>query len=353
MQSITLTPQQRKDLIRVMKRETKPSRRLRMHIALLASDGFSPTQISRVLYCSRTTVYALVERFTEGEGWMGAFEDRARRGPEPSIGKPMGEYVERLVEEESPTSHGWLRSRWSCELLAVELFKERATLLSRETVRRTLHRLGFRWRRPRPLPPERDSEDRREQKRRRLLDVLSMVEQAGAFFQDETRLETNPKVGFCWMRKGSQRPLRTPGTNRKVWISGALNFKTGRFHWVKGERKNDELFVKLLDRLRRAYRCHGQLHLAVDNDASHTSKRVERYVADSGGRIKLHPLPSWSPESNPVELVWWSLHEAVSRNHECSGLDDLLEFAGGYFEEQQPFRLELGEVYEQLERSPP
>ena len=57
MQSIILTPEQRKDLIRAMKRETKPSsRRLRMHIALLASDGFSPAQISRVLYCSRTTV---------------------------------------------------------------------------------------------------------------------------------------------------------------------------------------------------------------------------------------------------------------------------------------------------------
>ena len=41
-----------------------------------------------------------------------------------------------------------------------------------------------------------------------------------------------------------------------------------------------------------------------------------------GGRVRLHPLPSWSPESNPVELVWWSLHEAVSRNHECAGLDD-------------------------------
>ena len=59
---------------------------------------------------------------------MGAFEDRARRGPNPLLGKSTEEYVERLVEEESPTSHGWLRSRWSCKLLAVELFKERATL---------------------------------------------------------------------------------------------------------------------------------------------------------------------------------------------------------------------------------
>src|SRR5215204_4981549 len=304
MQSIILTPQQRKDLIRQMKRETKPSRRLRMHIALLAADGLSPTQISRALYCSRTTVYARVERFAGGEGRMSVFEDRSRRGPKPLLDEPTEEYVERLLEEESPTSHGWLRSRWSCSLLAVELFKERATLVSRETVRRALHRLGFRWRRPRPVGPEKGSEEHKERKRARLLDVLSMVEKAGPFFQEETRLQTNPRVGFCWMRKGKQKPLRTPGTNRKVWISGALNFKTGRFHWVTGERKDGELFIELLEKLRRIYRCHKELHLAVDNDSSHASGRVEEYVEGSAGRICLHRLPAWSPESNPVELVW-------------------------------------------------
>jgi putative transposase len=263
------------------------------------------------------------------------------------------EYVERLVEEESPTSHGWLRSRWSCKLLAVELFKERATLVSPETVRRTLHRLGFRWRRPRPVGPEKGSEEHKERKRARLLDVLSMVEKAGSFFQDETRLETNPRVGFCWMRKGKQKPLRTPGTNRKVWISGALNFKSGRFHWVTGERKDGELFIELLEKSRRTYRCHKELHLAVDNDSSHASRRVEEYVEGSAGRIRVHRLPSWSPESNPVELVWWSLHEAVSRDHGCEDLDELVDFAEGYLEERQPFMLKLGEVYEHLERPPP
>jgi transposase len=76
-------------------------------------------------------------------------------------------------------------------------------------------------------------------------------------------------------------------------------------------------------------------------------------VEDCGGRIRLHPLPSWSPESNPVELVWWSLHEAVSRNHECEGLDELVEFAEGYLEERQSFRVKLAEVYDHLERPPP
>jgi hypothetical protein len=41
------------------------------------------------------------------------------------------------------------------------------------------------------------------------------------------------------------------------------------------------------------------------------------------------------------------VHEAVSRNHECAGLDDLVELAECYLQERQPFRLKLGEVYDQ------
>jgi len=74
------------------------------------------------------------------------------------------EYIERLLVEGPPTEHGWLCSRWSCKLLALELFKERATPLSRKTLRRALHHLGFGWRRPPPVPPEKDSEEQKEQK---------------------------------------------------------------------------------------------------------------------------------------------------------------------------------------------
>lgn len=339
MGSIAIAPKERKDLIVKIKREQRPSRRLRMHIVVLVADGRSPTEIARTLFCSRTTVYSVVRRFIrEGQA---AFDDRKRRGPAPLMDDLARRLIEELAEEALPAERGWLRSRWSCKLLALELLKERALVASRETVRRVLHHLGFRWRRPRPVPPGKDSEDQQEQKRARLEDVLLMVKRAGSFFQDETRLETNPKVGFCWMRRGRQRQLRTPGTNRKVWISGALNFSTGRFHWVTGERKNDELFMKLLEHLRRTYRRHKQLHRAVDNDGSHTSKRVERYLEDLGGRISLHPLPAWSPESNPVELIWWSVHEAVSRNHECAGLEELVEFAEAYLQEREPFRIKL------------
>jgi len=347
MQSITLTSAERKELIVGMKREIKPSRRLRMHIVLLASDGHRPARIARVLYCSRTTVYAVAYRFVR-EG-RAAFEDRGRRGPRPLLDRSACERIEALVEEQTPIAYGWLRSRWSCSLLTLQLFRERALLVGRETIRRTLHRLEFRWRRPRPVAPPKDPET----KQKRLKEILKMLKRAGSFFQDETKLELNPRVGFCWMRKGKQKKLLTPGTNRKAWISAALNWKSGRLHWVVGESKNSELFIKLLEHLRKTYRCHKRLHLAVDNDPSHTSGQVKEYLQASGGRVSLCPLPPWSPQSNPVELIWWGLHEAVSRNHNCEGLDELLLFAEGYLEERQPFCLKLGADYHELERSPP
>jgi transposase len=85
-----------------------------MHIVLLAAEGRSPTEISRMLFCSRTTVYAVVGRFIQ-EG-RAASIDRKRRGPKPLLEESANEYIERLLEEGPPTEHGWLRSRWSCKL---------------------------------------------------------------------------------------------------------------------------------------------------------------------------------------------------------------------------------------------
>ena len=141
MENITIAPQVRKDLICEMKREARPNRRLRMHIALLASDGRSPTEIARVLFCSRTTVYAVVSRFVGEE--RAAFDERRPRGPRPLLEEEANERVEKLLEEDSPIEHGWLRSRWSCKLLAVQLLRERLVSVSRQTVRRALHGLEY------------------------------------------------------------------------------------------------------------------------------------------------------------------------------------------------------------------
>jgi hypothetical protein len=97
MQSIVITSSERKDLIREMKRERQTSRRLRLHLVLLASDGLSPTEIARVLFCSRTSVYAVAARASCGRSEP-PFSGSRIRGSKPSLEESANERIERLVE---------------------------------------------------------------------------------------------------------------------------------------------------------------------------------------------------------------------------------------------------------------
>ena len=82
-----------------------------MHIVLLAAEGHPPTGIAQGLFCSRTTPYTVVDHFVREK--QAAFLDRERGRSKPSLDEPANERIEeRLVQEDSLTEHGWLRSRW-------------------------------------------------------------------------------------------------------------------------------------------------------------------------------------------------------------------------------------------------
>jgi putative transposase len=346
MVSITLETEQRKGFITAMKQETKPSRRLRMHITLLLADGYKPVEIARLLYCSRTTVYHLAQRF-EQEGQK-AFEDQAPRGPKPLLDQGAKQRLAELVEEKLPTEHGFNRSRWTCLVLALQLFKEGVASISTETVRRALHALDFVWRRPRPIPPEKNSKE----KMKRLLGVLALLfnlpQNEALMFEDETEVHLLPKFGFCWMKRGKQKKLPTPGKNQKGIVCGGINWQSKRLIFIRGEKKVSELFISWLEETRKRLRRYHRIHIFCDNDSCHISQKVEEYLMKWRNRLCIHSLPSWSPDANPMELVWLVLHNVVTRNHACSNLEELFGYVEAFLKEGQPFDIKLPEVYKPL-----
>jgi transposase len=36
-------------------------------------------------------------------------------------------------------------------------------------------------------------------------------------------------------------------------------------------------------------------------------------------------LPTYAPETNPIERGWWHLHEEITRNHRCRDIEELLD----------------------------
>jgi transposase len=327
--SISLSAEQRKALLTLFRRGPDVRAARRAHIILLLGDGFSYRDIHGVAYASFDFIAESVRRFRSGS--VEALADDPGECEEPAwVQDVLG-----WVLEKTPEDFGYFRSRWSCETLAEVLAWEKQVHVSAETVRRALRRFDFVWRRPRPVLGRKDPEyDRKLQEIHDLLEALPADETA--VFQDEVDVHLNPKIGCCWMPRGEQAEVVTPGDNVKRHLSGSLVWRTGTLLVsVPGMRRNAELFLAHLDDLRRRLRSYRRIHVICDNASFHDCRKVREYLAEWGERIRLHYLPKYAPQANPIERVWWRMHERITRNHRCTAIDELLDRVLGWIGEQR------------------
>jgi putative transposase len=341
--SISLTDEERNDLLDLYRREPDPRVRLRAHIILLLAAGHTWALITDVLFTSTQTIDRWQKRFAEGR--VGALLGDGRGRPSPFAAGWVALAVAWVLEA-TPRAFGLCRSRWACATVALLLWRVHGVGVSRETVRRWLHRHELVWRRPRPVIRRKDP--RREailaELRRRM---AATPDDETWVFTDEVDVNLNPEIGPMWMRRGQQAEVGTPGDNEKRYLAGSQHWRTGAVILTEGlprEGRSAALFVRHLDDLRHRLRRYRVIHVICDNAKAHDCRAVRDYLAVHGDRIRLHYLPKRAPECNPVERVWWHLHDEVTRNHSCETMGELLELVLRWLEERNPFRVE-GSVY--------
>jgi putative transposase len=315
--SIRLSVKERKVCLQ-MYRSARVARRAL--VLLLLADGHSYRQIGTGTFASPSLIAGVKRDFANG-GVTRVLQAECRETP---IAYWLIVVMRWLVSF-TPGDFGFFRSRWSCELLAL-LLRERENIpLSPETVRRGLHRMEFVWRRPRPIVGPRDPEH--SQKLQQLQRFIGhLPDDETVVFQDEVDVHLNPKIGSCWMVRGEQAEVVTPGNNEKRHLAGSLHWRTGRLLLsAPGRRRNAALFVAHLDDLRRQLRGYRVIHVVCDNARFHDCRAVREFLKRHPARIELHYLPKYAPETNPIERIWWHLHETITRNHRCQTIEELLD----------------------------
>ena len=242
--------------------------------------------------------------------------------------------LETIVGED-PGELGYLRSRWSSELLALELAQRSGVVVHATTVRRWLRRLQYGYRRARPTLHRRDP---RKAERLQAIEAALCEEDpyTEVFYVDEADVDLNPCIGCGWMRRGEQTAVPTPGQNQKHYLGGALHAHTGRLVWVEHERKNSVLFVKLLEQLRSQYRRARRVVLILDNYRIHKSQMVERWLAQNG-KFQLLFQPVYHPWVNVIERLCKAMHDTVTRNHRCRSMFELCQHVARFLDIVQPF----------------
>ena len=139
-----------------------------------------------------------------------------------------------------------------------------------------------------------------------------------------------PVIRGQYQRKGQQRAVPTPGTNRKQAVFGFLNVRTGEWHFWLTPRKRSVEFLGCLHALYKHYPT-GPILLFLDNASIHKSKLTLRWLANHP-RFLVHYLPAYSGhQTNPVEKVWWALKAEQMANELYPSLEAIQDAIYTFF----------------------
>lgn len=298
-----------------------------MLMILHSGAGWKAAAIARAFCVSPRTVSRVRGRWL-AEGEAGLVDRREDNGDR----KVTEEYAAELLKvlEKTAPEHGHRRPTWTQALLIKTMHERTGVKVSTSTMSRLLKRLGVRRGRAKPLAPCPWSDKAR--KRRvgmihRMIGALPPDEAAA--WEDEVDIDLNPRIGSDWTLPGRQRVVLTPGKNVKRYMAGALDAKTDRVTWVKGDRKNSGLFIALLAKLREVYADKRVIHLILDNYVIHSSKRTQAWLKEHGSKFRLHFLPPYCPDDNRIERkVWREVHANVTANHGYLKIDALVAAVG-------------------------
>lgn len=124
------------------------------------------------------------------------------------------------------------------------------------------------------------------------------------WYADESECHLHPYLARCWMKKGRQLKVQSPGKNRKV-VFGAWCFGRGLFVHHTQPRKTAWGVRRLIDRLRiRARHTGRKIVLVMDQGNPHHAKAVHRDLELAAPWIEVFWLPHYSPELNLIERLW-------------------------------------------------
>lgn len=324
---ITLTPEELKTLRRQQRRAVGRVAE-RIHYVLLVARGYPIDQIAVLYQVDDRTVLTWLERFRSGG--VEALDDLPRSGRPCLATAAVGAEATRCLET-TPEVVGGERTTWTRRLLRRHLVERFACPLSLSSVRRLIARLEFVWSRPQlGLKPTAGGEEARAKSRAIIACARAIFPDAPHLYGDECDVHQLPVVRGQYQRRGEQREIPTPGSNRKQPVIGFLNVQDGAWHYFLPERRRSQEFIGCLRELSRRY-PEGPVLLYLDNGSIHKSEVTLRWL-ERHPRFVLIYLPAYSGhKSNPVEKVWWALKEQIAANRLYASLEEVQDAIDGFF----------------------
>ncbi len=223
----------------------------------------------------------------------------------------------RLVEllEAGPLVVGFETACWNSVLIRVLIWREFGVLYNCQYVCTLLHNLGFSFQKARFVSDHLDAAKRLAW----LQDTWPAIVRAATrckgliLFEDEASFAQWGSLSYTWSRRGHQPEVPTSGKRKGYKVFGAIEYFSGRLFYqgIEG-RFNSESYQGFLQMIM----AHTPEHLFLIHDGAryHTSASTKAFLAAHSERITEHPLPSYSPDYNPIEYLWKKTKQRATHN---------------------------------------
>ncbi|MEP6747513.1 MAG: IS630 family transposase [Bacteroidota bacterium] len=137
------------------------------------------------------------------------------------------------------------------------------------------------------------------------------------FFEDEARFGRISREMACWVKGNIVPTVARQMIREYIYAYSALSPQTGDCYSMISPLCNTEAMNEFLKQLSNHY-CHYRIIIILDKAGWHMSQSLE--ISDN---IKLLHLNPYSPELNPVELLWREIRRKYFHNIIFESLDQV------------------------------
>ena len=328
---VVLTPAVRRHLQAMTRSRSLPHPLLRhARIVLLAADGFNNKTIAHQVGLSAGMVGMWRRRFLQ-QGIQGLYDEPRSGGPRSISDEQIAALIRKTLKTKPQNS-----THWTCRAIAAE------TTLSKSTVQRVWKAFG--------IVPHRQKHFKLStdpffvEKVRDIVGLyLNPPDKAMVLCVDEksqiqalNRTQPILPLGLGYVEGVTHDYIRHGTTT----LFAALDIATGKVIGQCKRRHRHQEFLQFLRHLDATVPRDLDLHLIVDNYATHKHPTVRRWLA-ARPRYHMHYTPTYASWLNQVE-IWFNIitQKAIRRGtfHSVKELVSRIErFVQHYNAQSQPF----------------
>ena len=294
---------------------------IRIRAVQRVQAGESPETVIKALGFARACIYNWLARYRAG-GWH-ALRTGKRSGRPKKLAGPQIRWIYQTVCDKDPRQLKFSFALWTRSMIVAVIKQEFGIKLSKTSVGRLLHQLGFSCQKPLYRAYQRDSALVEKWKKKVFPKIQKRAKKEGAviYFEDESGVRSDFHAGTTWALKGQTPVVETTGARFGLNMMAAITPRGEMHFMIVHGSVNSVKICEFLNRL--MHDSDKKVFLIWDGHPTHKAKRVKECIESFEGRLEIFVLPSYSPDLNPTEQLWNHTKTNGVGRRSLSGPDEL------------------------------